>query len=455
MALSEVMELEEEEDSIEASRFANTTIANDDESLVDAVAKKVSIVTPGDAPHDPMSTGNPAVVISGEASQGDSGSSSFINVSNPNDQPSGTSKDYATGETGSDLASLARKRKISRSESAKKAGMQHLMLHRTTTSWEDLEAEIDLWITRNRCIEATEGPEVALQDLQRNVFTRFSTRRDELEDEERRRMAANTAATKTQPASTFPYASPAMQKSPSLRRKLDHQRAHTVSGADSPGRARSLIGTIGLRSRARTNSARVDPQPDKGNGYSASGVNLADGHRGRPLGNPPTFVQARLDPFERVQRYVGQRLAPRRRKCQHECQYSPISGRQWYTSLDAAASAFSTHTVQAMAHLSGKLPPLGQARRMPRCYQRSGRSRRRDRSRHLGTIRPLPAGGCDITSCYSHGANLPVSTKGNSDFYRLCPCRHHDKQNSPRAGQMGDGGRLPGRRNPDKRLGLA
>ena len=58
---------------------------------------------------------------------------------------------------------------------------QEPMTLRTTSPWDDLEAEIDLMITRNKCIEAVEGPEIALQDLQANVFTRFSKKRDDLE----------------------------------------------------------------------------------------------------------------------------------------------------------------------------------------------------------------------------------------------------------------------------------
>ena len=267
MALSDVMELEEE-NSADASRFADTTYALDDESAIDGIGEQTNLVTPGDAPHDPLSTGVPLAQGMRAADKGDSESSSYINVTHPNAVHGDASKAFATGDVSSDLASLSRKRKQARFETANSRSDRGLMTHRTTTAWDDLEAEVDLWITRNRCIEAVEGPEVALQDLQRNVFTRFSTRRDELEDQERRRLAAATAATRTQPASTFPHASPSMRNSPSMQRKLDHQRAHTVSGADSPGRARSLIGTIGLRHRARTNSAKVDAPQSGAKGAS-------------------------------------------------------------------------------------------------------------------------------------------------------------------------------------------
>lgn len=239
----------------ETTRFFDNPYASEEGDSLDKNTK-VKIVTPGDAPHDPMTVGSPTMQVSGDRGQSESASSSFINPSRPASAVNGHARDYATGEASHDLPSAVRKRKISQADSAKSAREHGLMTHRTSTPWDDLEAEVDLYITRNRCIEAVEGPEVALNDLQRNVMPRFSQKREELEDEERRRLAAITAASMTQPAVSFPYASSSMQNSPSMHRKLESQRAHTVSGTDTPGRARSIIGTFSLRHRSRTNSTQ-------------------------------------------------------------------------------------------------------------------------------------------------------------------------------------------------------
>lgn len=288
-ALGEVPE-SDDSSAGDITRFADTTYASEEDQAVESLRNRVKILTPSDAPHDPITLGNPTMHLAGAgatAASG-SGSSSFVNVGHPSNGANCATRDYATGEASSDLASLARKRKISQAGSARSAREQGLMTHRTSTPWEDLEAEIDLWITRNRCIEAVEGPEVALNDLQRNVLTRFSAKRDELEDLEKRRVAAATAASITQKTATFPYASPTMQNSPSLQRKLDHQRAQTVSGADSPGRARSLIGTFSLRHRSRTNSTQVgSPQTQAGSPQQPSKLGP---HFGHLLTDPPVSV---------------------------------------------------------------------------------------------------------------------------------------------------------------------
>lgn len=141
--------------------------------------------TRGDAPYDPSATGT---VKNGQdrgqntpptQKEGDS-MSSFVNVR----LPDGSNSSPVNGTNGS--MGRTRSPSIAASLQGSTAGRfmekrQEPMTLRTTSPWDDLEAEIDLMITRNKCIEAVEGPEIALQDLQANVFTRFSKKRDDLE----------------------------------------------------------------------------------------------------------------------------------------------------------------------------------------------------------------------------------------------------------------------------------
>lgn len=146
--------------------------------------------TRADAPYDPSATGpvNTASAQHGKTSaredsphaNGEDSMSSFVNVR----LPDGSSSSPAAGTSIS--MSRTRSPSIAASHQGSTAAKfmekrQEPMTLRTTSPWDDLEAEIDLMITRNKCIEAVEGPEIALQDLQTNVFTRFSKKRDDLE----------------------------------------------------------------------------------------------------------------------------------------------------------------------------------------------------------------------------------------------------------------------------------
>jgi hypothetical protein len=145
--------------------------------------------TRADAPYDPSATGTakPGAKQGVAQAQNDSppangedSMSSFVNVR----LPDGSNSSPANGTSGS--ASRTRSPSIAASLQGSTAGRfqekrQEPMTLRTSSPWDDLEAEIDLMITRNKCIEAVEGPEIALQDLQTNVFTRFSKKRDDLE----------------------------------------------------------------------------------------------------------------------------------------------------------------------------------------------------------------------------------------------------------------------------------
>ena len=270
------------------SQANDTTIALADTSALDVPSGRQfqggsrlsNLLTPGDAPHDPASTGKPSAEAVGNNENDSSGSSSFVNIkgspaaslpgsSSAKAHKRGASVDQpASSAAQSSSGARTRHSSLATPASAAAAG-RSLMTHRTTGTWEDLESEIEFWITRNRCIEAVDGPEVALQDLQRNVFTRFSRRREELEAAEASKDAAATTRhgksqlrTSQTASPTFPYPSEEMQRNSSnLPRKLDHPRSHTVTGAgagsDSPSRARSIIGSVGLRHRARTNSIKA------------------------------------------------------------------------------------------------------------------------------------------------------------------------------------------------------
>ena len=131
------------------------------------------------------------------------------------------------------------------------APLQPIMM---TSPWDDLEAEVELWITRNHCIEAVEGPEIALQDLQQNVFTRFSKRRDELEGSSES-IGTPMSSPLSAARAPYPYPRNEMKGVRTMADKLDVQPG---IGGDAlrSGRARSLIGSISLRHRYKTNSLR-------------------------------------------------------------------------------------------------------------------------------------------------------------------------------------------------------
>ncbi|KAK9899483.1 hypothetical protein P389DRAFT_143 [Cystobasidium minutum MCA 4210] len=228
--------------------------------------------TRADAPYDPSATGGVHSSEQDGQANGRSGSSSHANGEDSGSSyvnvrlPDGTSGSPAAGTSTS--ISRTRSPSIVASLQGSTAGKfrekrQEPMTLRTTSPWDDLEAEIDLMITKNKCIEAVEGPEIALQDLQMNVFTRFSKKRDDLERSLDNRPAeqVTTQLSRTRTSTgttTYPYPASSMQDGARLAQQL---QAFSARNDEAPqGRARSLLGSIsGRRSRANTVS-RAEPQ---------------------------------------------------------------------------------------------------------------------------------------------------------------------------------------------------
>lgn len=154
------------------------------------------ITTPADAPFDPATNNTPARTQTVEKiSTSTDSSSSYVHVHKTpegGDVPGGSVAGDAgagprAGGVGSSSPSTrlgAESSTMSRSPSIMSfTQKRYPHTHKPTSAWDDLEHEMSLWLTRNKCIEAVDGPELALQDLQQNVFTHFSRRREEIEAE--------------------------------------------------------------------------------------------------------------------------------------------------------------------------------------------------------------------------------------------------------------------------------
>jgi hypothetical protein len=221
-------------------------------SLPTFVRQKSAALTRGDAPYDPAAIGGvqpvtqtnqapkPSVRVPLEQKAGLNGET--VDDSSPS---------FLTPQDTSEQSS----RRAASSPLSRRHGVGRFVTQKLTSDWDDLEAEIELLITRNRCIEAIEGPEYALQDLQKTVFTRFSKRREELEAGSsalQAIIALSPEPTSPQAASkpsTYPYASKDMRnKVPNVQ----FQQDGNASGSNTPSRARSIIGSISLRHRSHS-----------------------------------------------------------------------------------------------------------------------------------------------------------------------------------------------------------
>lgn len=185
---------------------------------------KSPLFTRADAPYDPAATGG------AEPAQ------DLMAAQDPT-SPTQADSNYGTA--------------ASSSSHVNEAGLRRpgLIAIDVTSAWDELEAETELWITRNKCLEALDGPEIALHDLQTNVFIRFSRRRDEIERLQSQSHAQDRKSVDSKSrGGSFPYSNRPAGAKDNLAHKLEQSETRSI-------KARSVLDTLSRRRRAKTSES--------------------------------------------------------------------------------------------------------------------------------------------------------------------------------------------------------
>ena len=185
---------------------------------------KLPLFTRADAPYDPAATGG------AEPAQ------DLMAAQDPT-SPTEAGSNYGTAASSSSHVNAA---------GSPRPG---LIAIDVTSAWDQLEAETELWITRNKCIEALDGPEIALHDLQTNVFIRFSRRRDEIERLLSQSHAQDRKSVDSKSrGGSFPYSNRPAGAKDNLAHKLEQSETRSI-------KARSVLDTLSRRRRAKTSES--------------------------------------------------------------------------------------------------------------------------------------------------------------------------------------------------------
>lgn len=221
----------------------------DDDAFTAVKGNRMSMATRADAPFDPASTG----AIVKPNSENDTSERAQPNVEGVPPQGtavytngvltgSSTSLDAGSGDSDSDQRAARR----SPANPQRSSDGSYILVQ---SCWDELEYETELWITRNRCIEATDGPEIALHDLQTNVFPRFSKRKELIEQVEEQ---SARGGSQPPPTINFPNTSAEMQNRNHITQKLNEHNDVQKT------RPRSILGSITRRKRTRTGESAAD-----------------------------------------------------------------------------------------------------------------------------------------------------------------------------------------------------